>query len=285
MLLTEKDGTVSSAVADQLATYDTVIVVSGAGHVPDATLDSLRARQLDVVRYAGETRYDTAAVLALATLYWNAVTGLDGTSPRPSIGTVSVYLANGKQFPDALAAGPVASSEENGIVLLSDGNALPSVTAAALKGDFSEIAGVEAGTLTKFQSWWNGLNAKVQVQTVGGAARSAARAGEIGALYDLVGDDRYQTAAKVSQFGRNRGVFTAGVVLASGQNFADGVVGGALGGHLNAPLLLTARDGLPAATSAQISGNIRPYDVVAVVGGEGSVSSGVVDQVAGILPK
>lgn len=218
VLLTEKDGSVSGAVADQLATYDTVIVVSGPGLVPDATLAALRARNVETVRYSGETRYDTAAALALATLYWDSVVGFDGTSPRPSVDKISVYLADGGQFPDALAAGPVASSEANGIVLLTDGGALPSVTAAAVNGDFVGIAGVDPSIFATFQDWWGGFSTRVQVQTVGGAARDAARAGGVGTLYDLVGKDRYETAAKVAQFGRNRAVFGDSVVLASGQS-------------------------------------------------------------------
>ncbi|WP_454301304.1 cell wall-binding repeat-containing protein [Salana multivorans] len=284
VLLTQADGSISAAVMDQLASYDTVIVVSGSGLVPDSTLGALRGRGVEAVRYAGATRYDTAAALALATLYWDSVVNFDGTSPQPSIEEMSIYLADGLKFPDALAAGPVASSEENGIVLLTSGGALPSVTAAAVNGNFGAINGVDAGVFDRFQAWWSGFETKARVQTVGGAARDAARSGGVNAIYDLVGSDRYETAAKVAQFGRNRAVFGDDMVLASGQKFADGVVGGALGGNLSAPLLLTRGDGLPAVTRAQIAGR-DSLDVVVVVGGEGSVSSGVVDQVAEILPR
>ena len=72
-----------------------VVVLGGASGVCDAVLEQVRtATNAEVTRVAGADRYDTSA--SLAALGW------PGTSPV-------VFIASGTNFPDGLAAGPLAA--------------------------------------------------------------------------------------------------------------------------------------------------------------------------------
>ena len=72
-----------------------------------------------VTRLAGGDRYTTAVAISAS---------------RFSPGVSVAYIANGRNFPDALAAGPVATAT-NGPVLLSAPNALP----AAVRSQLSRL--------------------------------------------------------------------------------------------------------------------------------------------------
>jgi putative cell wall-binding protein len=86
----------------------------------------------------------------------------------------------------------------------------------------------------------------------------------------LQGSDRYDTARDVAvkTFG------TSGtVVIASGADFPDALSAGFAAGLENVPILLTARDSLPAPTSAAISA-LKPTKAT-IVGGTAAVSAAV----------
>jgi len=88
----------------------------------------------------------------------------------------------------------------------------------------------------------------------------------------VYGTTRYDTAAELS-----RATYATGsvptVVLASGQGYADALSASALAGVLGSPVLLTARDYLPASASAELArlGATR----VLIVGGTAAVSAEV----------
>ncbi|NLG19943.1 MAG: S8 family serine peptidase [Actinomycetales bacterium] len=93
----------------------------------------------------------------------------------------------------------------------------------------------------------------------------------------LAGDDRYSTAAAVS------GTFAPGgpvAFVATGQNYPDALTGSALAGSLEAPVVLTKTDHLPAVTAAELQ-RLEPQRVV-VLGGPTVVSDAIVDQIAGL---
>jgi putative cell wall-binding protein len=87
----------------------TVTVVGGTAAVSDevAAAAALAAGLEAVERLAGATRYDTSAAVADA----GVAAGLDGAE---------VWIATGRNFPDALAAGP-AAARRGGPLLLVDG--------------------------------------------------------------------------------------------------------------------------------------------------------------------
>jgi putative cell wall-binding protein len=98
------------------------------------------------------------------------------------------------------------------------------------------------------------------------------------------GVDRYQTAALAAL-----DTYAAGahqnIVLASGENFPDGLAAATLSGAANAPLLLTARNSLPASTANAIGtlgGNNPALVTVHVVGGTAAIAPAVRAQLTGL---
>lgn len=93
--------------------FSRVLVVGGENAVPDAYVRGLGT----VVRKAGPTRYETSVEIAR----WASSNGL---------GMDGAVFATGSNFPDALAAGPLAG-RDGGVVLLVDGPSSPAVSYAA----------------------------------------------------------------------------------------------------------------------------------------------------------
>jgi SpoIID/LytB domain protein len=86
----------------------------------------------------------------------------------------------------------------------------------------------------------------------------------------LAGSDRYATAAAIAaKFGTNVPV----AYVASGSGFADALAGAARAGSLGGPVLLTARDSLPSATTKALTA-LAPQRIV-VLGKTGAVSAAV----------
>lgn len=88
----------------------------------------------------------------------------------------------------------------------------------------------------------------------------------------LSGVDRYATSATISRASFQTGVST--VFVASGEEFPDALAVGAVAGTVEAPLLLTKHDALPASVEAEID-RLNPGKIV-VIGGSAAVSNQVV---------
>lgn len=84
----------------------------------------------------------------------------------------------------------------------------------------------------------------------------------------VAGADRYATSVAMSKAAHPGRVATAFVV--SGENFPDALAAGAAAGRMNAPVLLTKKDGLPTVVEDELR-RLRPAKVV-VVGGDNAVS-------------
>lgn len=150
------------------------------------------------------------------------------------------FVATGRDFADALAAGPAASSEA-GVVLLTQGTAMAPATQVYLNSGPSTVA-------------------------VGGPASEAFTAD-----VEYVGATRYETAADLAVAYFDDYDF---VGLASGRVAADAVVGGALMANVDGPILLTAPNTLSAATSTFLSYEAdNPYLVI--FGGPAAISNSV----------
>lgn len=87
----------------------------------------------------------------------------------------------------------------------------------------------------------------------------------------LAGQTPYATAATIATEAWRDGADVA--VLASGEAFADGLAGGPLADHLQAPLLLTRSDSLPEPTARALQE--LGTDRVVILGGTTAVSDGV----------
>lgn len=122
------------------------------------------------------------------------------------------------------------------------------------------------GTVTGLKSG----NATVSLTTEDGGLVRSCHISVYSPLFRLSGANRYGTAAEISA----QGWETADtVVLARGDNFADGLAGVPLARQLDAPLLLTRTSTLPAETREEI---VRlQAKKVYILGGTGAISTGV----------
>jgi peptidoglycan-N-acetylglucosamine deacetylase len=212
-----------------------IVVVGGLGAVSAAVATSLQPYATGgVARVAGSDRYATAAALSRST----AAAGVD-----------TVYVASGVAFPDALSGGAAAAARQSPLLLTAP-NAVPSSTAAELGRLRPRRIVVVGGPAV--------VSADVAARLAGYASAGVQR---------LAGTDRYGTAAAVARATWPRGSTT--VLLASGENFPDGVVAAAVAGRRDAPVLLTSRAHVPWSIWQEVR-RLSPAEGV-VLGGGGVV--------------
>jgi putative cell wall-binding protein len=207
------------------------------------------------VRLAGANRYDTAVQLSA-----NQV-----QAQRPV-----TYVATGAAFPDALSAGPASGFEGSPVLLVTRDSVPASVRAELCRVNPGHIV-VMGGT----GAISNAVYDQVRQCSINGSAHREP------------GTNRYDTAARVSANTYKTPPPVA--YVATGENFADALAGGAAGARNKGPLLLVRRDGVPAETAKEL-GRLKPGRIV-VLGGQGAVSdatfnalkaySGAVTRIAG----
>ncbi|AXH95824.1 hypothetical protein DV701_06495 [Ornithinimicrobium avium] len=239
VLLTRTDRLPAATASLLEAISPADIVLLGGTSAVNASVETELQQYGDVVRVPGQDRYDTAAMLA------------DLFDPA---GQDVVFLAAGNQgaFADALT-GSAAAGSLGSPVLLTRTDRLPAATADALvEMDPSRVV-VLGGE-----------------SAVTDAVLDQVRAAVDSDIERIFGDDRYQTAIAVS----TRFVESSDVVLvASGRKFPDALTGAAYAGAVDAPVLLTRPDELPAGLLAELD-RLAPSRVV-VLGGTTAVSSEV----------
>ena len=225
----------------------TVYILGGTTAVSPAVESRLRRDGYNVVRYGGSDRFATALDIATQGM----------GSPR------QVIVATGLDFPDALAAGPLAAAEGNAI-LLSNGKTLDAGTRAYL--DHAQATDT---------------NSTFHLEAVGGAAVTATSYLG-GAQHTLWGPDRYATAAAVAnRFATDMPVTRIG--LATGTSFADALTGGAFMANAGQPLVLTDPNGLPPADIGLLGGMRNQISAITLFGGQVAIHQPVMDAVTGLV--
>lgn len=242
-----------------LAPGSTVYLLGGEQALSPAVAVAVQRLGFDPVRVFGQTRFDTSVAIA------QRMAG-DMRDAGGNKAVQRVLLATAKDFPDALAAGTAAGATPDTVLVLTNGTQMPAQT-------------------TAFLHQWAGTPAGANVYPVGGAANTAAKTlgGTVPAgnlkLDGLVGETRYETAALVAhQFFGATGTPHM-YAVATGQNWADALSGGAAMGTLDGPLLLTEPTTLASATRGflddeRAGGSI---EVGVVLGGTAAVSNAVLD--------
>lgn len=205
---------------------------------PDFPLVCPWALPTSVTRLAGTNRYATAAAISRS---------------KFNPGVPVVYIATGKNFPDALAAGPVAVLDRGPILLVEPGT-LPVETAgelSRLKPKRIVVVG-GPGVVSDF------VMGRLGAYTTGSVAR-------------LSGKNRYATAAAISKSWFSPGVPVA--YIATGLNFPDALAGGPVAALSGGPILLVDPNAVPAETAAELS-RLKPGRIT-ILGGPGAVSTSV----------
>lgn len=195
------------------------------------------------IRLAGNTRFDTSARVS---------------SENFSPGVEVVYVATGRSFADALAAGPAAWTR--GPLLVVEPSSIPTTIATELQRLRPLSIVLLGGTAA-----------------VSDVVKSQLGRYTTGTVTRVGGSNRYETAAQVSRTRFSPGVPV--VYVATGENFADALAAGAAS-RGRGPVLLTSRDSLPDATRDEII-RLRPGRIV-LVGGQAAVSEGVRNVLVGI---
>lgn len=118
-------------------------------------------------------------------------------------------------------------------------------------------------------SYWS-VDAAGNTETPGDASFEVIARDEIDVLA-VQGTDRFTTAVETSKLGFPGGAGT--VLIATGRNWPDALGASGLAGALDAPILLTEKDFVPAAVSAEIARLGATHAIV--IGGTGAVSNAV----------
>ena len=177
-------------------------------------------------------------------------------------GVPAAFIATGRSFPDALAAGP-AAIRMGGPVLLTQPGSLPQATRdelARLRPARIFVVGgpgvVGEGVIAELQSFTSQ------------------------AVNRVAGADRYATAAAISSvfFGASQSIY-----LATGTNYPDALAAVPGAGRAGSPLLLVRGSVVPAPVTAELMRIWPPRTWI--VGGTGVVGDGVPQYITSLLGK
>lgn len=201
-----------------------VTIVGGTGAVSQGVENSLKAAGIQVNRIAGTDRYDTAFKVYD---YMKASGKLKLNARGEPYG---VFVATGKDFPDALAASAVAAKIGTAVIL------------ADTPEQVNRVAGI-------------------QPYAVGGqTSRLMANMGvSMSGWFD--GKDRYDTANKLVNWSEWRGGDT--VMVAVGTNFADALAAGPLAASTGQLLVLAN----PSSAVLKVPASVKN---LVFIGGEGA---------------
>lgn len=235
-----------------------VYLLGGESSVSATVQNRLLSAGFATRRLSGASRYETAIAIA---------------EELPD--TSNFFIANGRDFPDALGAATAAAALSLAArldldpdtrafaVLLTDDESMPAATSSFATARRDQFGG------------W-------RLYTAGGRADRAAVAafGTTAISARFVGSDRYATAAAIAE-----GVFTntpgalvgAGAGLATGQRFPDGLSASATLALFAEPLLLTRTESLSEPTAAFLAKHVGEGDFLDVFGGTTTVSDAAVN--------
>ena len=222
-----------------------IYVIGGEGAIKKTVTDALDEANMSVERIYGDTAADTAVAIA-----------------RQIGPSTQVILASSTSFPDALSVSAPAAAL--GIpILLTEQRTLPDSTKQLLK-DFQ---------VTK-------------TFIVGGKfAISAAFDSKGGVLENygperLAGDTKYDTMLQIVKYFDQS---PKSIVIATGENFPDGLSGGSFAALNGSPMLLIPKQALNSDTQAYLSNLIGKTTNAYILGGTGVISSSLEKSIGEIL--
>ncbi|AET70701.1 cell wall-binding protein [Desulfosporosinus orientis DSM 765] len=230
---------------ERLGAVEKVYVIGGEGAVTKPVTDALNKEDLPYERIYGDTAADTAAAIA------------------KKIGPSSqVILASSTSFPDALSASAPAAAL--GIpILLTEQKKLPAATMEVLK-DFGVTKTIIVG---------------------GKFAVSTAFDAEGGPLADygplrLAGETKYDTMLEIVKYFKQD---PETIVIATGENFPDGLSGGAFAALTGSPMFLIPKGELNSDTENYFESLCGKIKKAYILGGTGVISKSNEETVGSLL--
>jgi putative cell wall-binding protein len=252
-LLLNSTGALDGVVRDELRRLQvrTVYVLGGGSALSPAVIEQVEALGgIRVVRLAGPDRFATAVAAA--------ETAVELWRTQPAQGPAGAIVALGEDFPDALAAGPLAGFSRQPLLLTGKGR-VPPATLDAL-----DAMGVRRVTVV------GGENA-VSAQALADLEQRGRTVSRI------AGTTRFETTELLARAAVEAGADPRTVLVASGRQFPDALAAGPAAQGLGGVLLLSERDTLPDATGTWV-GTRGPIALLKVAGGRAAISDAVVDQ-------
>jgi uncharacterized protein YkwD/putative cell wall-binding protein len=229
ILLTSKDRlpSITKERIEQLQAKH-VYILGGVGAIDQYVEQQLKDLGIKITRIGGDDRFQTAAKIA---------------NYLPSNKAI---VANGRNFPDALAVAPYAA--KNGIpIVLTESGRLPTATKTITDKKEKTILVGGAGVIS------SSVAAKLPPNTRYGGA------------------NRYDTAKKIIE---GLPMKTDRAYVATGANFADALSGSVLAAKDNAPILLVKKDQIP----SPMKSLVNSYPAFSILGGSNAVASGVEEE-------
>jgi putative cell wall-binding protein len=263
-LLLTRPNVLSSQVLDEARRLNIgrVVILGSGAAVSTAVENSLKAatvngHKLVVTRVGGAGRYDTAARIASATV--------DVLASKGRSFDHTAFFATGGNFPDALAASPIAMSKCWPILLVR-----PDSPGTFTEGVIAKL-GITSGYLLGSDRAVTSVVAN-RLKTVLHATPTR-----------LSGATRYDTGIAIARFGVTQGHHWDGVAIAVGTNFPDALAGGVMQGKLNSVVLLTPGTSLNAAVGAELGAHKGTIATVRYLGSTSALSQSVRNAVAAAL--
>ena len=247
---------IPSVVEDEIERLgaDKAIILGGTTAVSTGVESQLKGLlgDGDVDRIGGQNRYETAEQVAAR------VRGLQGTGYDGY-----ALVATGGNFPDALAAAPIAAGRWWPLYLANPITGLSDTTKAAMAGVMDAV--ILGGKTVVSQATEDYL-----LSELGGTDH----------VTRLAGANRYETAAKVAAFGVDEAWLRWDrVAIATGANFPDALAGGVLQAKKNSVMLLTPSTALDGYAQDVLIAQAEWIDTVTFFGGTNAVSQAVRDAV------
>lgn len=184
-------------------------------------------------RYSGMNRYETAAKVSQ-----------DGWKANSDY----AIIVNGENFPDSLAAAPLAKKHDAPI-LLTGADTLSPYTSSELSRLNVKNVIIIGGRGVIHQTIEDAIKARgIKVTRIGGA-------------------DRYETALQVAaKLGKSNVI-----ALVNGTNFHDGISIASIAAVKGMPIILTNKDSMPASVKKYLQAN-KKADQIYVIGGTDRIS-------------
>lgn len=250
-ILLTRAGSLPPVVLAEIRRLDAreAIILGGEGAVSGAVAKALVAElgAGAVTRIDGADRYETAERVARAT--------------RAALGDAydgGCFVATGSDFPDSLAAAPLAAANGWPLVLTAPGE-----LAVATRGAMGEI-GVSSAVVL---GGTGVVDASVETTLVAWLGDDA--------VERIAGPDRYETAALIADYSVGAGLAWEGAAIATGENFPDALAGGMLQARSGSVVLLTRSAALVEPVRARLAAQCGSARSFRYLGGDGAVSCAV----------
>lgn len=219
-----------------------IYILGGEGAISEDVVTQLKESDFNVIRISGETRYETA-------------TGI-GNELRKSNSQDTAFVVYGRNYPDALSVGGLAS-EKGWPILFTGSSTLNNETKKSLEAWGIKKVFIIGGTVAINDTVSKEIaNMNINVER-------------------LAGEDRVKTSLTIAERFYPK---AEGAVISTGYNFPDALAGGPLAAKLQNPILLVKPNKTSQSTMAYITASGAKN--AKILGGASAVNENIVYEIS-----